>query len=124
MQMSVESGKSRVLSSWKSRITIHTSWLTRQWFINNNITLLVGWPPYSPDLNPIEHLWPRLKELFYEVLPELDLIQGRQNQVEAMKTALPEAWRRIPARTRTACIASMPRRLQAVIDAEGWQTRY
>ncbi|KAF2716822.1 hypothetical protein K431DRAFT_234452, partial [Polychaeton citri CBS 116435] len=55
---------------------------------------------------------------------DLDTILSKKQQLEAMVTALPEAWSRIPTRTRTACINSMPKRLQAVIDAEGWQTKY
>ena len=33
---------------------IHTAKRVTQWFVNRAIRLLL-WPPYSPDLNPIEH---------------------------------------------------------------------
>jgi len=35
---------------------IHTAYKVRDWFIEHGITKL-DWPPYSLDLNPIEHIW-------------------------------------------------------------------
>lgn len=35
----------------------HTSFTTTQMFYNKKVCLLPGWPPNSPDLNPIEMLW-------------------------------------------------------------------
>ena len=94
------------------------------WFTTNGINTLIGWPPYSPDLNPIEHLWPRLKELIYKLDLELDLITNNEIQKERLCKVLPRAWEHISVETVEACLNSMKSWLQAVIDAEGWHTKY
>ena len=47
---------------------IYTSRLLRNWLQEMRFQVL-DWPPYSPDLNPIENLWKLLKERIIAQLP-------------------------------------------------------
>jgi len=41
-----------------------------------------------------------------------------------MATALKECWPQIRPDIRENCVGSMPNRVQAVIEAKGWYTKY
>jgi len=92
----------------------HKSNLVRTWLFNNGISLL-DFPPYSPDLNPIENLWNDLARRV-EARPA--------STVEELQDAIAEEWERTSPAYLRKLARSMPQRCQAVIDAHGDHTKY
>uniref|UniRef100_V5G1E7 Transposable element Tcb1 transposase n=1 Tax=Anoplophora glabripennis TaxID=217634 RepID=V5G1E7_ANOGL len=70
----------------------------------------LDWPPYSPDLNPIEHLWDQLKRRIRQRNPV-------PNTLEELRLAAQYEWNAIPQDFIQTLISSMLRRMQAVIRA-------
>ncbi len=92
----------------------HRSWMVSQMLEDLNIHVL-PWPARSPDLNPIEHVWDILvRRMQHRVC-------GNLNQ---LFDALREEWDSIPQDDLDHLIASMPRRVGAVIEKRGGNTRY
>ena len=107
---------------------IHTAHKIRALLEDLGITIMPH-PPYSPDLNPIEHLWAALKALVTRLHPELkDMPGGKEKHKMALKAALRHAFEVLQADNieglTAQLVESMPRRLQAVRKARGYQTTY
>jgi hypothetical protein len=103
---------------------IHSARQIQQWFKDNGIPLM-KWPPFSPDLNPIEHAWAKLKELIYKLDPELAAIRGNNEEVRATFMRLIEkAWEELGQDYFDGLIRSMDSRVNAVLLAKGWYTKY
>jgi len=102
---------------------IHNARYTRNWIESHGIWT-IEWPPYSPDLNPIEHLWWALKRLMHKLHPELATIGESKEDLERLQAALKEAWWKLPKSLMRRLIKSLPQRLYAVRKAKGWQTKY
>ena len=102
---------------------IHTARAVTQWFLDIAIPL-VDWPPYSPDLNPIEHIWHHLKKTILRMHPELQDMGKGEEAIEALENALKEAWDALPNTLFEQVADSMPYRVAAVIKAKGWHTKY
>ena len=103
---------------------IHTAKKVRLWFEMYGVEVM-EWPPYSPDLNPIKHLWYRLKELVLKHHPELLEVSGDNNKVrEAMIKAMIDVWPKVGRELMNNLIDSMTTRVNAVLLAEGWYTRF
>jgi transposase len=104
---------------------IHTANVIQDWFEENNIEVM-DWPPYSPDLNPIEHVWKHLKEKMHERYPDISNTPGGPDAVrERLSQVLPEIWEKdISGEFLESLWESMPQRVEAVIKANGWYTKY
>jgi hypothetical protein len=92
----------------------HKSRLVKDWIHNQGIHCL-DFPPYSPDLNPIENLWNDLARR----------VETRQAEtVEQLQDVVAEEWAATSTDLLVKLAHSMPKRCQAVIDAEGGHTKY
>jgi hypothetical protein len=103
---------------------IHMARIITNWFRDSGIPLMQH-PPYSPDLNPIEHVWKKLKETIYQMHPELLECTGEtEEDWNKLCEAIIEAWNAIPWSFFITLAETMQNRCLAVQKAEGWQTKY
>jgi transposase len=102
---------------------IHTSRAAMAFLRSYGITPIT-WPPYSPDLNPIEHLWWHLKKRMHKFYPQYNNFGRAQEEWVGFCEALKQCWRAIPGSLIRRLIMSMPRRMAACRKARGWQTKY
>ena len=86
-------------------------------FLNQNNVQVLEWSQYSPDLNPIEHLWDALDR---RVRKRVNV----QNNVAQLQLARIQEWNNIPQRTIDNLFGSMVRRVRAATAARGGHTRY
>ncbi len=76
---------------------------------------VMDWPSMSPDLNPIDHLWGILKQKVEE---------RKVSNIHQLRYVLMEEWKRTPVVTCEALVNSMPKRLKAVLENNGGNTKY
>jgi hypothetical protein len=92
----------------------HTSNLARAWREEHKVVRMT-WPAQSPDQNPIENIW---------VLVKNELRHHKPTSVISMKKWISIIWRSLPKHFAENLVASMPRRVQALIEAKGGYTTY
>ncbi len=85
----------------------HKAQIISDWFLehDNKFTLL-KWPPQSPDLNPIEHLWDVVKR-------EIHIID-----VQQLRGAIMSIWTKISKECFQHLVECMPRIIKAVLKAK------
>ena len=92
----------------------HKSASTIQHLENNGIKVL-KWPPRSPDLNPIEHIWNMIDSKLYEISPK---------NLSELEAAIQKLWNELTPDLCRNLIESMPERIQACINAKGGHFDY
>lgn len=88
----------------------HVTARTMEDFEERSITP-IDWPPYSPDLNPIEHVWKIMKDKIEFNYP--NLAGGRRRLSDQIRAIVKEAWDSVSIQELTALIGSIHDRCQA-----------
>ncbi|CAH1978124.1 unnamed protein product [Acanthoscelides obtectus] len=94
----------------------HVARVTIDFFQHNDVTLL-PWPPRSPDLSPIEHVWDMMGRRLLN-------LQRPPQTLEALREELVVAWNEIPQEDIDHLIRSMPRRVGECVAHQGASTHY
>lgn len=92
----------------------HNARIVKEWLLYN-VQKVLPHPPQSPDLNPIEHLW---------AFMEKKLREKKIKNKNELKSALQNIWDSVPTDFTEKLVLSMNKRLEAVIAAKGYHTKY
>ena len=92
----------------------HRAQYVTDWFEEQQVSVM-SWPAQSPDLNPIENLWDHM---------ERKLRDMPCTTKEGLWENLQHIWSSIPSDTIQNLVQSMPKRVEAVIEAHGGHTKY
>jgi predicted transcriptional regulator len=95
---------------------VHTAKVAREFLYSQKVEFL-EWPPQSPDLNPIEELWSFVES-------GLRKREHQPSNLRELEEIVAEVWAAIPKETYRNLISSMPRRIQAVLSANGGHTTH
>ena len=85
---------------------------------------IMEWPPYSPDLNPIENLWALLKAEILKRHPELMQLPNNETTLDLLVDSAQEAWEGLDIEIFKHLSDTMPHRVADIIKYAGWHTSY
>ena len=94
----------------QDKASCHTSRSTLTYLDNKKVCMLADWPPQSPDANIIENLWSMLKVKLQKRCPK------SQNE---LWEAIEQEFHSKDDSIIIGLHNSIPRRLQAILDAKG-----
>src|SRR5271170_8103445 len=101
---------------------IHTAHLIRDFLHAYRIDVM-DWPPYSPDLNPIENLWALLKAEMYRQFPDLVGMDNTEQTLDYLIQCAIQTWELLAEPILNRLIDTMEHRVEAVRRANGWYTK-
>lgn len=93
----------------------HTAISTQNELRNLGINLLTYWPPYSPDLSPIEIIWAIMKRRVDKFKPQ---------NLEQLVSIVQFVWDNISYHTINALIDSFPQRILKCMQSQGNEVRF
>lgn len=103
-------------------VHINTAKVVKELLAEMGIETMV-WPPYSPDLKPIENLWSLMKRESYRKFPELQIAPDTVDTHARLVVAAKIAWHTIRQEVHESLCESMNRRVEAILEANGWYTK-
>ena len=92
----------------------HTSTAVNNCLVKQHKTILL-WLSYSPDLNPVEHLWSKLRR-------RLKKRQSKNRQ--ELRNLLMEEWNKTETSVLEKLADSVPSRLYECIRVKSYPTKY
>lgn len=91
----------------------HTAKIVLKYLDDQRVNYITDWPPYSPDLNPIEQVWSHLERLRSESCPVA-------TSVTELKAQLTRVWASIPHSVINAFVKSFVKKSGICAAAGGW----
>jgi transposase len=88
----------------------HKAHLTLDFLNNFDVELVHNYPPWSPELNPIEHMWGWMVKYIQQDFP---------SNLATLKARVREAWDAIPQETIRGYISHLPTVCKQIIAAKG-----
>ncbi|GBN20628.1 hypothetical protein AVEN_229403-1 [Araneus ventricosus] len=89
-----------------------------EWFEKHTYKFhLMSWPPNSPDLNTIEHIWDVMERQHRAQTPPCP-------NISTLRDSCLDIWYNLSSVMYQKLVVSMPKRVAAVLKAKGGATRY
>ena len=84
-------------------------------YLHEQDIIRMGWAPYRPDMNSIEHIW-------NEIGRGLEELDPQSVNLRQLGVVVQHLWQQIPLERVQTLVSSMPRRVRALVDARGSST--